>query len=103
LHFQRALDRDIEPLRADRLDDEIDSAGPHCANGAIDRAVGGLDDDRGHAGCLGCDLIEHAHAVNAGHHEIEQDEGISAARRLTGFQLLASPELRPCPPHIRDA
>ncbi len=70
---ERVLDRHLEPLRADRLDDEIDRACAHRGNDRLDRAMRRLDNGGNryvalaHAG-------EHAHAVEIGHHQIENEE-----------------------------
>ena len=52
LDLQGAFDRDFEPLGRRRLDHEVDGAGAHGADGGVDRAVGGLHDDR--AECQAC-------------------------------------------------
>ncbi len=67
-----AAHRDFETLRRSRLDDEVDRTEAHGADGCIERAVGRQHDDR-RAG-FAFEAIEHAHAVEAGHDEIEQHE-----------------------------
>ena len=63
----------MQALGADRLDHEIIGAGAHGGDDRLDRAVRGLDDDRRadlalpHSG-------EHAHAVEIGHDEIENQQ-----------------------------
>ncbi len=90
--LEGALDRHFEALGRRRLDDEVDGAGAHGVDGGIDRAVRGLHDDRGNAR-LAVELVEHVHAVDAGHDKVEQHEGDIAA--LGSFEdlqgLLAEP------------
>ena len=70
---QRVLDRHLQPLGADRLDDEIVGAGAHRRDHRLDRAVRGLDDG-GNGDAALAHAGEHAHAVEIGHHQIEHDE-----------------------------
>ena len=76
--LERALDRHFETLGRHRLDDEVDGAGAHGVDRSVDRAVRGLHDDGRNAG-LALELVQHAHAVEAGHHEIEKNERDIAA------------------------
>ena len=46
LDLERVLDGNFEPLRAHRLDHEIDGAGPHRRDRGVDRAMGRLHDGR---------------------------------------------------------
>ena len=72
--FQSGAHRYVEAFGTGRLDDEICRTGTHRLDRGIDRAVCGLHDDRWNAG-FGCYAIEYAHAVKAGHHKIEKNEG----------------------------
>ena len=98
---QRVLDRDLQALGADRLDHEIDSAGAHGRDDRLDRAVRGLHDGRNGDVAL-AHAFEHAHAVEVGHDEVENEQidrravgaprGAPAPlRRLQGFDLVAEP------------
>ena len=89
--LQRVLDRHLQPLGRDRLDDEIDRAGAHGADHRVDAAMGGLDDDRDRAVEL-AELGEHRHAVEIGHHQIEDDERerVAVGRRQARERLLAA-------------
>ena len=86
---------------AQRLCEQMQSwlghgAGAHRVDGRIDRAVGGLDDDRGNAR-LAIELGENLEAVGAGHDEVETDqirppvagEGDTLLRRAGGPHLVA--------------
>ena len=70
---QRVLDRHLQALGADRLDDEIGRTSPHGRDNRLDRPMRRLNDDRqgdvalAHGG-------EHAHAVEVGHDQVEDDE-----------------------------
>ena len=46
LDLERAVDRHLQALGRSRLDDEVGGTGAHGRDGGIDRAVGGLHDDR---------------------------------------------------------
>ena len=70
---QRILDRDLQPFGADRLDDEIMRPGAHRRDHRFDRAMRGLDDG-GDGDAALAHAREHAHAVEIGHHQIENDE-----------------------------
>ena len=78
---QRVLDRHRQPLRADRLDHEVDGTGPHGADHRIDRAVRGLHDGRDRDLAF-AKLRQHLHAVDLGHHQIEnqQVDGLGVGR-----------------------
>ena len=85
LVFQRVdpegvLDRKLQPLGADRLDDEVDCAGAHRRDDGLDRAVRRLHDRR-HRDLALAQALEHAHAVKIGHDKVENDE---ADRRTIG-------------------
>ena len=71
---QGVLDRDLQPLGADRLDDEVLRAGAHRGNHRLYRAMRGLHDDRRRELEL-AHAAENAHAVEIGHHEIEHEQG----------------------------
>ena len=66
----------MQPLGADRLDHEIDRAGAHRGNDIVDAAMRGLHDHR-HVDRRLAHFGEHAHAVEIGHHQIE-DHAIDA-------------------------
>ena len=70
--------RHLQPLDADRLDHEILGAGAHRRDHIVDAAMGGLH-DHGDVEAGLADFRQHAHAVEAGHHEIEHD-GIDRGR-----------------------
>ena len=70
---QGVLDRDLQAFGADRLDDEIDGARPHGRNDRLDRAMRRLDDDR-HADLALAQTSQHAHAVEIGHDEVENQQ-----------------------------
>ncbi|GAC1495286.1 MAG: hypothetical protein NVS2B1_02650 [Bradyrhizobium sp.] len=81
---QRIAKRHLQPFHADRLDDEIMGPGTHRRHHIVDAAMGGLHDDGdGEAGLA--DLGQHAHAVEAGHHEIEH-HGVDGGRVRCGEQ-----------------
>ena len=67
---ERIAQADLQPLEADRLDHEILGAGAHRRDHIVDAAMGGLHDD-GDVEAGFADFRQHAHAVEAGHHEIE--------------------------------
>ncbi len=76
--IERVAQGDLQPLHADRLDHEILGAGAHRRNHIVDTAMGGLHDHgNGKAGLA--DFRQHAHAVEAGHHEVEH-HGIDRGR-----------------------
>ena len=70
---ERILDRHLKPLRADRLDDEIDRACAHGGNDRLDRAMRRLD-NCGNGDVALAHAREHAHAVEIGHHQVENEE-----------------------------
>ena len=87
---ERVAQRHLQPLGADRLDDEIDRAGAHRRDHVVDAAVRGLHDHRnGEAGVA--HLGQHAEAVEVGHHEIEHDAVDGAASRPVSSATAASP------------
>ena len=63
----------------DRLDDEVEGAGPHGADHRVDRAARGLDDHRQGFAALG-QAFEHRHAVEVGHDQVENHQLEVAAR-----------------------
>ena len=69
---QRIAQRDLQPLGADRLHDEIDRAGAHRRHHRVDAAMRGLHDDRDAEPGV-AHAREHAIAVEIGHHEVEDD------------------------------
>ena len=80
---ERIAQRHLQPLEADRLDHEILGAGAHRRHHIVDAAMGGLH-DHGDVEAGFADLGQHAHAVEAGHHEIEH-HGVDR-RRVGGGQ-----------------
>ena len=70
---QRVLDRHLQPLGADRLDDEVGRAGAHGGDDGLDRAMRRLDDGGDRDVAL-AHPRQHAHAVEIGHDEIEDQE-----------------------------
>ena len=70
---QRIADRHLKTLGADRLDDKIGRARAHGGDDDLDRAVRGLHDRRNRDIAL-AHPRQHAHAVEIGHHEVEDDE-----------------------------
>ncbi len=73
---QGVAQRHLQPLEADRLDDEVVRAGAHRRDDIVDAAMGGLHDDRKRDAGF-AKLCQHAHAVEAGHDEV-QHHGIDA-------------------------
>ena len=69
---ERIAQRHLQPLEADRLDDEILRAGAHRRNHIVDAAMRGLHDDRD-AQARFTNFCEHAEPVEARHHEVEHD------------------------------
>ena len=68
---ERVAQADLQPFDAGRLDHEILGAGAHRGDDIVDAAMGGLHDD-GEIEAGVADFRQHAHAVEAGHHEVEQ-------------------------------
>ena len=64
---KRVAQRDLEPLGAGRLDDEIGRAGPHGGHGIVDAAMGGLHDD-GDVEAGFAHARQHPQSVEIGHH-----------------------------------
>ena len=96
---QRIANRHLKTLGADRLDHEIARARAHGGNDGFDRAVRGLH-DRGNRNVALAHAREHAHAVEIGHHQVENEEidrrlfaGLKTRERrfarLEGFDLIA--------------
>ncbi len=89
------LDRHLKPLGPDRLDDEIRRARAHRRNDRLDRAVRGLN-DRGDRDVALAHAREHPHAVEIGHHQIENEQADrrpvgrlqAGERRFTRFERL---------------
>ncbi len=74
--------RYLQPLDADRLDHEILGAGAHRRHHIVDAAMRGLHDD-GDIEAGFADFGQHAHAVEAGHHQIEH-HGVDRRRVRRG-------------------
>ena len=89
LSFQRAgveriAQAYLQPLDADRFHDKILRAGAHRRHHIVDAAMGGLHHHRdGKTGFA--DFGQHAHAVEAGHHQIKH-QGIDRGRVRRGQQ-----------------
>ncbi len=88
--IERVAKRDLEPLQANRLDHEIGRARAHRRDHIVDATMGRLHDD-GDAETRFADFRQDAHAVEAGHHEIEDDAvdgrvrgGEGGDRRIAG-------------------
>ena len=81
---ERIAQRDLQPFDADGLHHEILGARAHRRNHIVDAAMGGLNDD-GDVETGVADFGQYAHAVEAGHHQIEH-HGIDN-RRVQGGQL----------------
>ncbi len=71
--FQQVLDRHLQAFGAGRLDDEVQRAGAHRLDDGVDAALRREHDHR-QVGPVRPDLLQHAHAVEVGHHQIEQHE-----------------------------
>ena len=90
--LEGVLDRHLQPLGPDRLDDKIGGPGAHGGNNGINRAIGRLDDDRNRQITF-TQRCQHAHAVKFGHHQIKNHhvDGIAIwpaqqpQGRITGF------------------
>ena len=63
---------DLQPLGADRLDEEIDRAGAHRGHDIVDAAMGGLHDHR-HVDRSLAQFRQDAETVQIRHHQIEDD------------------------------
>ena len=89
---ERVAQADMQPLGADRLDHEIDGAGAHRRNHIVDAAMRGLHDHR-HVDRRLAHFRQHAHAVEIGHHQIEDHaidpravgSGEQSKRRVAGI------------------
>ena len=81
----------MQPLGAHRLDDEIDGARPHGRDHIVDAAMRGLHDDR-HAEPGLAQARQHAEAVEARHHQVEDDgvERLTIVGREHGERGLAT-------------
>ena len=75
---ERIAQRHLKAFDADRLHDEILGAGAHRRHDVIDAAMSGLNDD-GDVEAGFADFCQHAHAIEAGHHQIEH-HGIDGRR-----------------------
>ena len=75
---ERVAQRHLQPLDADGLHHEILGAGAHRRHHIVDAAMGRLHDD-GNVEPGFTDFCQHAHAVEAGHHQIEH-HGIDRLR-----------------------
>ena len=71
--LERVLDGHLQALGRCRLDHEIDRAGAHGVDHRVDAAVRRLHDDRKLAVHL-AQLGQNPHAVEVGHHEVEDDQ-----------------------------
>ena len=80
--IERVAQADLQPLDADRLDHEILRAGAHRRDHIVDAAMGGLH-DHGDGETGFADFCQHAHAVEAGHHQIEH-HGVDRRRVRRG-------------------
>ncbi len=67
------LDRDRQPLGADRLDDEIRGPGPHGRDDRVDGAVRRLHDGR-HGDLALPHAGQDRHAVDLGHHQVADQQ-----------------------------
>ncbi len=70
---QGVLDRNLHPFGGDRLDHEIQRAGAHGRDHRFNRAMRCLHDDRRVDLAL-AHALQHAHAVEIGHDEIEDQQ-----------------------------
>ena len=70
---KRVLDGELQTFRADGLHDEVGGAGAHRRDDGFDRAMRRLHDDR-RLQLLLAHFGEHAHAVEIGHDEIENEQ-----------------------------
>ena len=88
---ERIAQADLQPLDADRLDHEILGAGAHRRHHIVDAAMGGLHDD-GDVEAGFADFGQHAHAVEAGHDEIEHHgvDGLRVRRGQRGDRGIAA-------------
>ena len=71
--LERVLDGDLKPLRPDGLDQKIKGTGAHRRSHRLDRPPGRLNDGRRRKASR-AHSSEHAHAVEIGHDEIENQE-----------------------------
>ena len=60
-------------LDAERLDDVVVGAGPQAADAVVGGVAGGQEDHR-HLRAGRAQALQHAEAVEAGHHHVEHDE-----------------------------
>ena len=77
---QGVLDRDLQALRPDRLDDEIDGAGAHRRDHRLDGAVRRLHDDRRFDAAF-AQLRHEAEPVEVGHDEVDDGDVDALALR----------------------
>ncbi|MGY4425287.1 hypothetical protein ACVWY2_007736 [Bradyrhizobium sp. JR6.1] len=75
---ERVAQADLQPLEADRLDDEILGTGPHRRHHIFDAAMRGLHDDRDVQTSF-TNFCEDSETVEARHHKVEHD-GIDRLR-----------------------
>ena len=93
---QGVLDRNLHPFGGDRLDHEIQRAGAHGRDHRLDRAMRGLHDDR-RVDLAVAHALQHAHAVEIGHDEIEDqqiDAGLVGGLQARQSRLAAVDRLR---------
>ena len=76
--LHRVTDDDDDFLVLERLGDVVEGARLHRRNGALDRAVGGDDDDR-EIFVDALQLVERGDPVDAGHHDVH-DRGVERQR-----------------------
>ena len=92
--------RHLQPLDADRLDHEILGAGAHRRHHVVDAAMGGLHDD-GDVEAGFAHLGQNAHAVEAGHDQVEHDGVDRRARRARSTARSRRRRYRPRASHSR--
>jgi hypothetical protein len=69
---ERIAQRHVQAFGADRLDHEVGRTSTHRVDDVVDSAVRSLHDDRDAEACV-AHPGEHAHAVEIGHDEVEND------------------------------
>jgi len=79
--LQAVLDLQEQLVVLERLGDEAVGAVAGGGDGALDGAVGG-DHDEHRLGIEQPDLVEHLHAVQFGHHQIDQDQVVGVGRKF---------------------
>ncbi len=86
-HLQRVADRDHDPLRRGRLDEEVLRAGLHGLDHGVDAAGGGQHDDGLHEAAR-AHLLQRLQAALARHDKVQHDH-VSAARAQAIDRLFA--------------